>query len=159
MNPTDVLGAARARALTDLEWRAMVELYDAKARCVAELEARNAEQERAANALLRAIVVNQAPHGDRASHGTAEALLARGMWHRSAHGDLCLGCKVERAIGAEPSATIGSGAEPGAHLGAKPLPSEFYKWARSLPDPEVSVLAVSPEEPEPAAVEATRKDT
>lgn len=43
---TDTLATARARALTDLEWRAMVELYDAKAGRVAELEARNAEHER-----------------------------------------------------------------------------------------------------------------
>lgn len=48
----EVLATARALALTDLEWRAMVELYDAKALRVAELEARNAEQERAARAEL-----------------------------------------------------------------------------------------------------------
>lgn len=51
-NAEAYLTEARRRALADMEWRALVELYDAKALRVAELEARNAEQERAAKARI-----------------------------------------------------------------------------------------------------------
>lgn len=57
------------------------------------------------------------------------------------------GCRFAGCEQASPTltATEGSGAEPGARLGAKPLPPAFYEWARSLPATDATVLTASPE--------------
>lgn len=55
------------------------------------------------------------------------------------------GCRFAGCEQTRPTltATEGSGAEPGAHLGAKPLSPAFYEWARSLPATDATVLTAS----------------